>query len=151
MLSPAPQAVGARSMNTALSVLYHEGFYIRSKRAEKVSHHWLLFLQKYAAAAGLVYNAGLSRFPLVPKLHYLHHGALRLLREAQRGGNAGWAINPLSESVQMQEDYIGRPSRLSRRVCPKKVHLRVCQRSLIAVRQSLKKSDVDQRGLFAGE
>ena len=59
-----------------------------------------------------------------------------------------WTVNPLAESVQMQEDWIGRPSRLSRRVCPKLIHRRVCQRSLISVMQYLKRADKDQRGLF---
>lgn len=81
----------------------------------------------------------------------LHHGCLQLLRQAQRAeeDETIWTINPLAESVQQREDYIGRPSRLSRRVCPPKMHFRVCQRSLIAVMQALKAADGDKRGLFS--
>ena len=137
-------------MNTAISTLYHEGWFIRRDRAAKIGQLWLLFLQKYARLANLTYRRGLSRFPLVPKIHMLHHGALRLLREAEMAERNGtlWACNPLSESVQMQEDFIGRPSRMSRRVNPKQIHARVCQRSLISTLQSLKAADKDQRGLF---
>lgn len=137
-------------MNTAISTMYYEGYFIRWPRAMKIAKLWLLFLQQYSLAAGIVYRRGLNRFALIPKLHFLHHGALRLLREAQRAqeDSTTWAINPLSESVQLQEDWIGRPSRLSRRVCPRRVHLRVCQRSLISIMEQLKRADKDQRGLF---
>ena len=145
------QAVGTSAMNTAMSAMYHEGFFIRWGRAAKIAKLWLLFLQKYTLATSLVYQRGLNRFAIIPKLHMLHHGALRLLRESQRAEEDGtiWALNPLSESVQLQEDYIGKPSRLSRRVAPRQIHLRVCQRSLISTMQFIKKADCDQRGLFA--
>lgn len=144
------QVIGTRAINTAISALYHEGFFIRWPRALKISKLWLLFLQKYSFASRLTYRRGLSRFALVPKLHMLHHGAMRLLREAQHAETSGtvWTINPLGESVQLQEDWIGRPSRLSRRVCPKVIHTRVCQRSLISAMQYLKKADKDPRGIF---
>ena len=144
------QAIGTAAMNTALSALYYEGFFIRWHRAIPIAKRWLLFLQKYSQATSIVYRRGLNRFSIVPKLHMLHHGAIRLLREAQRAQTNGsvWAINPLSESVQLQEDWIGRPSRLSRRVCPKQIHLRVCQRSLLSTMEHLKNADRDQRGLF---
>lgn len=131
--------------------MYHEGFFIRSSRAMKIGKHWLLFLQQYTLATSIVHSRGLNRFAVIPKLHMLHHGALRLIREAQRAEEDGtiWTINPLAESVQLQEDWIGRPSRLSRRVSPRQIHLRVCQRSLISVMQFLKRADADQRGLFA--
>lgn len=144
------QVAGTKAINTVMSSLYHEGFFIRSHRAMKIAKLWLLFLQKYTLATQIVYQRGLSRFAVIPKLHMLHHGALKLLREAQRAeeDRTTWTINPLSESVQMQEDWIGRPSRLSRRVCPKQIHKRVCQRSLISAMQYLKRADKDQRGLF---
>lgn len=144
------QVIGTKSMNTAFSALYHEGFFIRWPRAKKVAKLWLLFLQKYTLASRIVYNRGLNRYAIIPKIHMLHHGALRLFREAQRAeeDNTTWALNPLGESVQVQEDWIGRPSRLSRRVSPRQVHYRVCQRTLISAMDFLKKADRDARGLF---
>lgn len=137
-------------MNTAIATMYYEGYFIRWPRAMKIAKLWLLYLQKYTLATEIVYRRGLNRFAIVPKLHMLHHGALRLLREAQRAQEDAtiWTINPLSESVQLQEDWIGRPSRLSRRVNPQRLHLRVCDRSLISTMKHLKESDKDQRGLF---
>ncbi|CAL1169025.1 unnamed protein product [Cladocopium goreaui] len=69
--------------------------------------------------------------------------AQRALRDS-----GGWALSPLGESVQMEEDFIGRPSRMSRRVNPKRIHYRVCQRTLISAMIALKQSDKDDRGLF---
>ena len=143
--------MGTKSMNTAISAMYYEGFFIRHTRALKISKHWLLFLQKYSLCVGIVYRRGLNRFAIVPKLHMLHHGALRLMREAQRAeeNETVWTVNPLGESVQLQEDWIGRPSRLSRRVSARRIHLRVCERSLISVMKHLKDADKDSRGIFS--
>lgn len=144
------QATGTSAMNTVMASLYQEGFFIRAYKAERIAKLWLLFLQKYALAAHICYSRGLRRFALVPKHHYLHHGCIRLLREAQRAlrDSGGWALSPLGESVQMEEDFIGRPSRMSRRVNPKRIHYRVCQRTLISAMIALKQSDKDDRGLF---
>lgn len=76
------QVSGTKAINTVMASLYHEGFFIRSHRAMKIAKLWLLFLQKYTLATQIVYRRGLSRFAVIPKLHMLHHGALRLLREA---------------------------------------------------------------------
>ena len=84
----------------------------------------------------------MNRFTLIPKIHMLHHQCVRLQQECAK---SLYCCNPLAESVQMQEDFIGRPSRLSRRVGIKLVHLRSIQRSLIAQEFALKASDEDDR------
>ncbi|CAL1165836.1 unnamed protein product, partial [Cladocopium goreaui] len=119
-------ATGTKAMNSVMSALYGEGFFIHWTKAEKIAKLWLLFLQKYAMCARLVYRHGRSRFALVPKLHMLHHGCMRLLRQAELAKQNGtrWTVNPLGESVQQQEDFIGKPSRLSRRVSAKQIHAR---------------------------
>eukprot|EP00438_Fugacium_kawagutii_P017741 Skav203034 [mRNA] locus=scaffold583:532609:534506:+ [translate_table: standard] len=144
------RAVGTSVMNAVMASFFREGFFIRAFKAEKLAKLWLLFLQKYSRAAELTYQRGLARFALTPKHHMLHHGCIQLLRQAQhaRQNGTGWAVNPLATSVQMQEDFVGRPSRLSRRVNAKRIHTRVCQRSLIAAMEALKQSDQDKRGLF---
>lgn len=131
-------------MNTALSTLYNEGFFIRSAKAIKLAKLIVLFLQKYVLAAALCIDRSRVRFAVTAKVHMLHHPAHRMWQEGIAGP---WARNPLSESVQMQEDFIGRPSRLSRRVSARLMALRVMQRSLIASMQALQRSDSDSRGL----
>jgi hypothetical protein len=78
-----------------------------------------------------------NRFTMIPKLHYLCHQALRLISESKTGA---WSINPVAESVQMQEDFIGRPCRLSRRVNPRACHRRVIDRSLLATTFALQET-----------
>ena len=59
---------------------------------------------------------------------------LELLHQSKRCDHC---MNALCFSVQMQEDYIGRPSRLARRVSSRTTSLRVIQRTFLAVRNSL--------------
>ena len=132
------------AMNLAMSFMYATGFWIPREQGMHLANLLLTFLQGYTTAAKLCLQSGQHRFGLMPKLHYLHHASNRLRVEARR---AEWVINPMSESVQVQEDFIGRPSRLSRRVDVRQLHMRVMERSLIASQQGLEVSDRDERGL----
>ena len=90
--------------------------------------------------------SGKNRFPIMPKLHCLAHVAVELRKQADQ---SFWVQNPLSASVQLQEDFIGRPSRVSRRVNVRQIHRNVLHRSLILSQIALEKSDEDLRGLDA--
>ena len=105
-------------MNLCLRGLYACGVWIKNARAERLSRLGLAFLDSYTRLAKTAHRMGLRRFGLIPKLHFCHHLFLELL-EQSNGDPDSWSLNPLSFSVQMQEDYIGRPSRVSRRVTPK--------------------------------
>ncbi|CAJ1404491.1 unnamed protein product [Effrenium voratum] len=135
--------LGTRMMNTVIAYLYTQGFWLQSAKGVRVSAMIMVFLQCYAKCASLAFERRRNRFALVPKLHYLHHCAFRLAVEAHHP----WAVNPLGESVQMQEDFIGRPCRVSRRINIRQLHMRVAQRSLICSMQALEASDQDLRGL----
>ena len=86
------------------------------------------FLVLYGRCAAVALERRMDMFTLVPKGHMLDHHAFDLVRQADLGD---WVENPLSPANQ-QEDYIGKPCRLSRRVHASKIHLRVLQRSLLA-------------------
>jgi hypothetical protein len=92
------------------------------------------FLIIYQRCAGWSVEKGLPWFAIVPKAHALAHQGLQLLQEASQGQ---WATNPLATANQMQEDFIGRPSRISRRVHARRIHTRVMERSLLAAQQAL--------------
>ena len=124
--------------------MYHEGFWIAAPKAKKLALWMSQFLRCYQECAWLTYRKGLRRFAIVPKAHYLCHIPMDLLAQAQRGY---WTRNPIGVGCQMQEDFVGKPSRVSRRVSVKLVHLRVLQRSLIHYLEALKVSDQDQRGM----
>lgn len=127
-------------MNLFFSELYGSGYWIHSRKACKLAKLVEVFLLSYQRAAVLCGQAGLCRFPLVPKLHMLNHVGKRLEDEAAM---ATWCRNPLCESVQMQEDYVGKPSRVSRRVNARVVHERVISRSLVATHLQLLKTQMN--------
>lgn len=122
------------AINECLGALYREGVFIKSTKAHDIACQGLTFLKEYGALARLCFDKGQKRFPLVPKAHYLHHQFLELLTQSNR---ADWALSPLIFAVQMQEDFIGKPSRLARRVSSKTTSLRVIQRTFLAVRNAL--------------
>ena len=121
-------------MNWFFSQLYGEGYWIRSEKALKLARMVQIFLLAYQRCAMLCAQANKSRLMLVPKLHMLSHVEKRLADDARR---SSWCRNPLGESVQMQEDYVGRPSRVSRRVDARMVHERVINRALVATHLQL--------------
>ena len=129
-------------MNRFLSALYREGFWVRRDQGRRLASLIFLFLKCYQLAAAECQRLGKNRFGFTPKIHMLHHSAMRMQHEAEQ---AQWITNPLSESVQIQEDYIGRPSRLSRRVGMRLLHLRVLQRTLISAEGALRQADRDTR------
>ena len=134
------QAEAAVTINLCLGNLYREGLFIRSADAERIGKQGLLFLQLYAELAQMAFDRRLKRFPLVPKLHYLHHQFLELVLDSRR---AEWCLNIIMTGVQLEEDYIGRPSRLARRVSSRTTALRVIQRSFLAVRNALSEGIAD--------
>lgn len=132
-------------MNAAFSYLYKCGYWVPSDQGALVGKLLLSFLQCYSRCAGESYRAGQVRFPVMPKLHMVHHCACRLLQQAAR---SPWVQSPLATSVQMEEDFIGKPARLSRRVAGGSlIHVRVMERTLVATMFAIKKADVDKRGM----
>ena len=131
-------------MNLFFSTLYSEGFWVRRDTALGLAGCCEKFLECYGRCTCVCYQRGIHRFHGTPKCHMLCHFPLRLRAEAQR---SFWVVNCLAESVQLQEDFIGRPSRLSRRVSPKSLHLRCLQRYMMAAHHALLESDNDFRGL----
>ena len=105
-----------------------------SDRALKLGNLLTKFLVLYGRMASISHSLGLSRFQHVPKGHMLDHTAFSMTSQA---ATSAWVENPLATSNQMQEDYIGRPSRLSRRVHVARLHTRVMQRSLLASAQAM--------------
>ena len=124
-----------KHINCALSSLYRNGLWIESGEAQVIAMHGIDFLRNYSQLAWLAYRSGSPKFPMQPKFHYINHTMVELLEQAQKHR---WALNPLTFSCQMQEDFIGKPSRLSRRCNPRSVSHRVLQRSFAATRQCLR-------------
>ena len=128
------QVEATNAINSCLGSLYREGLFIPARRGEVIARQGLLFLKLYADLARISFDRRKKRFPLAPKGHYMHHQFLGMLQQAQR---SDWCVNILAFAVQMQEDFIGKPSRLARRVSSRTTSLRVLQRTFLAVRNAL--------------
>ena len=137
------KADATSAMNQALSTMYSSGYWLNKNCAKSVSKQMFFFLYTYQCLAHASLAAGKNRFSMMPKLHCLSHTALQLKKQAE---GADWVQNPLSFSVQMQEDFIGRPARVSRRCNIRQVHRNVLHRCLILAQVALEKSDEDHRG-----
>jgi len=129
------QASASQNINRAISSLYHHGVWIKANEAKMIAHQGIKFLQLYSDLARLAHARGIQKFPLQPKFHYVNHTWLSMLDHCEK---SRWILNPLTFACQMQEDFIGRPARISRRVSPRAVSHRVLQRSFAATRQCLR-------------
>lgn len=71
-----------------------------------------LFLKSYSKCVSIGLSMEICMFGLRPKHHFFHH-IVQLLRWQYEIGVDAW--NPLAESVQMNEDFVGKSCRLTRR------------------------------------
>ena len=116
-------------INDAFKQLYSEDCFLEPAVAQRIGRLGVGFLEKYGQLAQEAFNQKRCLFTLVPKHHLLHHVFLVDLLHA---GQSKKAIpNPLIFSVQCSEDFIGRPSRISRRVNSRTVVDRTMDRFLI--------------------
>lgn len=134
-MSPISKAEAVKQINFAFRALYHNGVWIPSSEAQTIAMSGIKFLELYAELAWLSLHRGIQKYPLQPKFHYLNHTWVTLLNQ---GRSSKWGLNPLTWACQMQEDFIGRPARLSRRCNPRSVSHRVLQRSFAATGQCLR-------------
>ena len=116
--------------NSCMQALYRGGVWIHAQEALRIAALGQQFLVGYGKLAKGTFEKGLRRYVLIPKLHFFHH----LMTDLREQGSAHrWALNPLIYSVQMQEDYIGKPSRVSRKVSAKLHSQRTVERVLFAM------------------
>ena len=103
---------GGAAMREALRLMYANDVFLDRALAERVAKLGLKFLRRYAQAAAKAHEQGLALFVIMPKGHAIQHIMIDLLLSSQA---AAFSINPIVWRVQAEEDFIGRPSRLSRR------------------------------------
>lgn len=133
-------------MNVAVTFLYNNGLWLKASKAKKLSRWLFCFLGHYAILAQKTLEAGKRRYPVYPKGHMLCHAALKLLRLGER---CRWVLSPMATACQQQEDYIGKPSRISRKTNIRQAHRSILWRSMINIKESLAQAEIDQRGMDA--
>ena len=122
--------------NACLRGLYMSGVWLRSREGHALALNGIRFLAGYGRLAKMAFSAGIRRFVLLPKHHFFHHIMVDMM-----GSSNNWVLNPLIHSVQLQEDFIGKPSRVSRRVSAKVHALRTLQRVLFAMFAEFKRQE----------
>ena len=120
---------GTAKLNAMFTCFFQGGFFLDQAECLYSSSCGQEFLATYYFMAQKMFDIGQpSLFPLYPKLHSMHHMMIRLHSE---GLEIGFSQNPMSCSCQLDEDVIGRVSRLSRRVSIRSVMCRTLERYLI--------------------
>ena len=125
-LQLAGQAV--QSLNKCVKILFHGGAWLSQDDALQAAQLGLQFMRRYSALASLSHQKGAKYWLVMPKMHCFHHICLDMLW----GSSKGPTINPLIWSVQQDEDFIGRGSRLSRHVSAVNASERTVDRYLMA-------------------
>ena len=132
--------VASRRVNAMFSFLYRAGAFLGEEQCAWVAQQGLQFLACYSSMALRMFRANRQwLFPLYPKLHVFHHLMIEI---KMAGRTAKMAVNPMVFSCQMDEDVVGRASRISRRVSVKVVATRTLQRYLIAAHAAFVKSGI---------
>lgn len=104
---------GAVAINDCITKMFASNVFLEPRESETIGELALRFLRRYASLAEKAASQNRPLFKIMPKHHVIHKIALRLLLASRAGVHT---LNPICLSVQMDEDFIGRPSRLSRRV-----------------------------------
>lgn len=101
------------AISTFLSGLYKQDVWIKSEKASFLARQGDMFLEKYGEAVRVCFHSRRQLFMLMPNLHRLAHITDDMEKQSKV---SEWVWNPLVYSCQADEDYVGRPSRVSRRV-----------------------------------
>ena len=118
----------ASAIHHCISGLYGSDAFVEAPKARELGEYGLRFLRRYSTLADKACAVSRPLFILLPKMHALQHVFLQDLVIASQ--TQEWIVNPVCYSVQQSEDFIGKNSRVSRRVHPAECARRVIQRHL---------------------
>lgn len=98
------------AVSECLRMMYSCDCWIDASTASRIGTLGMLFLRRYQGLAHEALRQGRSLFPIYPKAHAFHRVMLNLLR----GPRTGFEVeSPLNYAAAPDEDFIGRPSRVS--------------------------------------
>lgn len=142
--SLASQAAGSKAINIAVTFLYTSGLWLKAADAKKLAKWLFCFLAHYSLLANYTLEESKRRFPVYPKLHVLCHTAFQMDQDADA---SPWVMSPLAFACQQEEDFIGKPSQVSRHTNIRQAHRSVLWRSLVKVQSVLRAASKDARGM----
>ena len=119
----------AYCMDQFLSGCYSHEVWIPANEALSLATKGFQFWKHFGRVVRICYTQSRLLFLQMPNYHRLHEIFHKLREEARA---CDYAFNPLMVATQCDEDFIGRPSRISRRVDARTIVQRTLQRSLLA-------------------
>ena len=118
-------------LNRFIHLLYRSEVFVDKERGMFIARQGTHFMYLYRVLAEKSFESQRQLFPLLPKVHTLDHIVHSMVDECKI---KAIMLNPMIMGNQQEEDFIGRPSRISRRVSPRLSALRTLQRFLITAR-----------------
>ena len=145
-VAPDPLLLRCRTatyrLNAMFSLLYRAGAFLTENEAAFASEQGLQFLRAYASLAESMYMESKQwLWPLYPKLHVFHHIMLEM---HYTGTRVKTCPNPMLFACQIDEDVVGKASRLSRKVNIRLVAQRALERYLTAAYTAFAKAKLLQ-------
>ena len=119
-------------VGTCFRMLYERDLWLNRNDASVISSLALSFLDAYRRLAKMARDRSRNLFSLMPKAHAFEEIFYEIKHELRQKPQMQWILNPLVHSVQISEDWVGRCSRVSRRLSPAQVIVRCLQRTLKA-------------------
>lgn len=125
-----------RAIGNVFHVLFQASFWLTRAEAEQVIESGHQFCMAYTHLVRLSLARHLCLFKVKPKLHMLCHIFRTALQEYRADPDT--VQNCLAYSTFQSEDFVGRISRLSRRVSSKVHGPKIYNRYVVALREALK-------------
>ena len=104
----------AAAVNECLRICYSRPLFLGRTDALLIANLGLRFLRRYNTLAEQCVRENRALYIIQPKGHAFHHLMMSLLNSLENP-SVQFLMNPLAWSTQCDEDFVGRPSRLSRR------------------------------------
>ena len=113
-----------------LHLLYNRGLWLSKEDALQASDYGLQFCRHYTKAATISFGRHLPRFKYIPKFHMHSHVTDTLAEHARQ---FGYALNPLVNSCQQDEDFVGRIAAIARAQHSRTLNRRVLSKYKLAL------------------
>ena len=123
-----------------LGILHSHGLFLSHSCGVFMHQSGLKLLRGYSFLADYCIRNAMRLFSLRPKCHYFHHSLVDMEKQLALGH--AWVCSPAIWNCENNEDFVGRLSRLSRRVSPRLATQRVVDRYLLGVKLLYRRAGV---------
>ena len=111
-------------------LMHNNGLWHTRLMATEIGQGAFEFCEAYMDLAQQCHTQGLTRYSLVPSLHYFHHFFMDV-KQKLRNAHAVYISSPGLGNCEADEDYIGKIARISRHVHPGVTNPRTIDRFLV--------------------